>query len=1253
MLGKSQKVGALRQTKIGMAVAAMVAATAFPTVAVAEVETADVIVQQSKAHIVNVLESQIDEITKVNAEKNDAFIRENTWLSNAEKIQEILKIEVLEKRNAELEGIASRADEMLKLAETGTDGKSLDHVDWMSVEDLKKIKEAANSVVAASEEARAGEIAKFSAFLSRESNIETIKADALALSAKLKNAKETLKTLNVADGQSLHELVNRFELNAEMENGKAKEVGSWAVDNLSGKFADIQKASGGDLVNEKTILEITQRSGAASNPVTGTADSGRRVGTLRLLDGADHRLDVSNGQLILGQGIDGTGKLRIDVGTEGVLVFEKAGQGIQVEANGVEINAGRNTNPSEAGALIAVDAGTSAGGVDVGVREGVSLRIDDEADDHELEEGGLVHFAAGTSAGSARIGIHDSGSLGFEGSDAGSSSISISHGGTASFRDAGAKQSSIANSGSLNFVSSSGADAKIINERGGELMFSASALEGLHLTNRGAADLQATSGGEATIVNEVDGELAFGGASLDKLKLDNEGTASISHAFGGDATLHNRAVGRMAIIDTALENVRLSNEGWVGLVGETTADNAVVKMSGGMLDVSLVEKVADESNAVEKGTEKAITIGSLSGTGDVITGATQVTLGSANQDDEFGGRFMKTVAITEPQVEGEATTETTESVALRTPAVAQTTQGVQLTKIGTGNLTLTGDQSDVDRLSIQGGKLTAAHANALGSGTVSVAGTGTIALAADVSGVTDLTNAGTLDLGTNKLVVRKYASSEGAKINSRVAKLGDDLAFGAIQVSESSDFRTTKIKVAVDDGIEVTDLLKQKVTVVDAQGDAEVQIGEVEFGSISTDVDTGTDTDTDTGVDTGVDIDTGTGGQVTITETSAVNFLGADGGYSANEQAMLASVDGVALGDLASGKIGGKVLSAMALQTAGSEEQRRSARLLSGESLVNNATAAQGAATSFQRGMQTRMIAGGSMFDDQTTNGAMASDNGIAGWASFKGGNASQRGDGMSFDVKGLDGAIGIDKRVNQNTLVGASVGLGNQDSKAKGMPGESKVNSVSVGLYGSHLAATNWFVNGGVSYTNHSVKTDRTVAARNASARLSGKTSGQTFGMFGEVGKRFGVSGVNIDPSVGVRVASTRLNAFDETNRDGQGTDGLKVGSQSQTSTRGVVGVRLWSEVASIAGGKVAPSLRLSYEHEFGNTQSSLTNAIYGAPSGFTVKGPKLGRDIFTADLGVDMQIKKQLEVRVGGNVSVRKGESALGGGISAKYRF
>ena len=244
-------------------------------------------------------------------------------------------------------------------------------------------------------------------------------------------------------------------------------------------------------------------------------------------------------------------------------------------------------------------------------------------------------------------------------------------------------------------------------------------------------------------------------------------------------------------------------------------------------------------------------------------------------------------------------------------------------------------------------------------------------------------------------------------------------------------------------------------------------------------------------------------------------------------------------------------------------------------------------------------------------------------------------------------------KRIAHRTIVGASIGMGNRSSQPSRMPGESKANSMSAGLYASHLHDSNWFVNGGVSYTRHNVKTDRRVSARGVSARLSGKTNGRSFGAFGEIGKRFAVAGMSVDPSAGVRVASTRLDAFDETHRTGRGTDGLTVGAQSQTSVRSVLGVRLWREVAEIGGTKLAPSLRLAYEHEFGNVQSRLTNRIHGAPHAFKVRGPTLGREILTADLGLEMQFRKPLNVRVGGNVSARKGESAYGGGVAAKYRF
>ncbi|WP_449412496.1 autotransporter domain-containing protein [Pandoraea soli] len=1085
--------------------------------------------------------------------------------------------------------------------------------------DLANVKTEIQKVLTAAPGDFADARAQLSDFLNDDAALLQRRNVALNLYAEMTALDSRIKALGKADEATFIGMANTKELVAPVQNGAAAAL-TWRDDNLFNVHFDEGYAEGNVQIGKDTVLDITERSGALSDAVNGAEDGVRDVGTIRVAKDVSHLVGVIDGDLNIHQGLEGAGELAVAVGNGGVLNFVEGGKGIDPAARGVVLIAGSGASATD------VVEGTFGAGGGTG------------------KDPGQIWFHAGTSAQNAAIALSARGQLRFEeGSSAGASSIMV-NGGTVHFDEAHAGSASIQNAGKLVVDSSAMGTSTVINHAKGAFSVTDSPLEHMHLTNLGNVDMFASVGGNAQISNEGDGRIKIVDSKLENLKLVNASTVLIDESFGGNATILNGDSAVLALIDTAMESLQLENRGQVIAEGNTTADKARIRLDGGVFDVSGIEGPEGAEHL-----DGEILIGSLSGRGDLIAEDTRVALGALNQDDVFEGRIL---AKSERSTEADADLQV-KSMRLSEELISPDDhQDVRLTKIGSGNLTLAGDQSDVTSLSIQGGTLTAAHANALGSGSVNVAQAGTVALSTDVSGVQSLQNDGTLDLGMNKLAVETYASNAGATIKSRIEKVEGALAGGQIHVSKEGDFTHTKLDVAVASDIELSEIVG-KFDVVNAAEGAEVTGGELTVGSI-----TGgkqpepTITDPQDPQDP-QDPTTGTGIETTITEKNLVKFLAADGGYSANERAVLASVDGVTVGDLASGKIGGKVLSAMALQTAGSEEQRRSARLLSGESLVNNATAAQGAATSFQRGMQTRMIAGGSMFDDTTVNGAMASDNGIAGWASFKGGNASQRGDGMSFDVKGLDGAIGIDKRVGQNTLVGASVGLGNQDSKAKGMPGESKVNSVSVGLYGSHLAATNWFVNGGVSYTNHSVKTDRTVAARNASARLSGKTNGQTFGMFGEVGKRFGVSGVNIDPSVGVRVASTRLNAFDETNRDGQGTDGLKVGSQSQTSTRGVVGVRLWSEVASISGGKVAPSLRLSYEHEFGNTQSSLTNAIYGAPSGFTVKGPKLGRDIFTADLGVDMQIKKQLEVRLGGNVSVRKGESALGGGISAKYRF
>ncbi|WP_185735693.1 autotransporter outer membrane beta-barrel domain-containing protein [Pandoraea apista] len=1110
MQQQNSKVGVLRQTKIYMAVATMAAAASFPIMAEADERRKGRIAEKQKSsEIAGDLKSQLNALEIIRNEKNEEFLNVTSWIYDAAHLEEILNIEDDKKRNATLNNVVEVISNVLETAKDGGEEGKPTHILRANVTDLKSVKTQLDRVLGAEASEKAQRIQEFRDFLTDSDRSERVKQEAfnalLGHNEILRQMTGIRQSLKEA-GEPLDKPVNRFELRSVGDD-----VAKWDGSALNGLPYD--EDGSGSFVDETAVLEISHRSGGASNPIAGANGAKRDVGTLNVMKTADHMMEIRNGELNIHKAIEGDGSLGFIIREEGKLIFEGNGEGIKAENVRITTNNGANT----------------------------------------LADGGSIEFKNNASAGSATLDINHRGKLKFnENSNAGNSKIIIRNGGDVAFIDANAKSSDIVNAATLEF----------------------------------------------------------------------------SGSRGGKATVSNDASGMVKFSDTALESMTLNNLGAAYLEGKTTAHEAVISMLGGTLDVANMgkPKSTNTDSATDTVTEKAITIGSLSGAGDVIAGTTALTLGSLNRDDIFNGRIMKT-APAGPQ-------ENALEKALREAMESQSKgQTMSVTKVGTGNLTFTGDQSHVNAINVQSGKLTAVHENALGSGSVSIAKAGAVVIhAPHVSGVKAVENAGEIDLGTHKLSVESYTSSAGARIKSRVVKADGGFAGGTIHVEKDSDFSNTALSVAVGDGIKLSDVENTFEVVTAAKG-AKVTPGTTTFGSVSV---------------------PGLKDESTkITSRNAVNFLAANGRYTATERAVLASVDGVSVGDLTSGKIGGKVLSQMALQTAGSAEQRRSARLLSGESLVNNAVAAQAATTAFQRGMQTRMIAGGTMFDDKTSNGARAADNGIAGWASFNGGKTSQRGDGMSFDVQGLDGAIGVDKRVNRNTLVGASVGFGNQESKAKGLAGESKVNSVSVGLYGSHLTDTNWFVNGGASYTNHSVKTDRTVSARFAATRLAGKTSGRTFGMFGEVGKRFEVSGMNIDPSVGVRVASTRLNAFNETNSFSQGNDGLKVDSQSQTSTRGVLGVRLWREVASVAGGKVAPSLRLSYEREFSNTQSSLTSAIYGASNKFTLKGPKLGKDIFTADLGLDMQLKKQLDVRVGGNVSARKGESALGGGVSAKYRF
>ncbi|WP_174994873.1 autotransporter family protein [Pandoraea anhela] len=1098
----------------------------------------------------------------------------------------------------------------------------------ITLADLRHMKSTMDAVLDASEDGREQAFEAMQATFSATAIPRAVKTEYWQAAEALRKAEKSAERwLALETVQAFNELSHTYELVAPAD-GARDGASTWNNTHLVSAKTGGAPDVGHALLGRKTTLEIGGEAGYTSKVPAGDGNGALDVGTIRAGQHADHDIALADGALTVHRGIEGTGKLTIHVGTAGVLHFNAGGVGVADEFKTLRLRAGVSETDNEP----------------PGEDDGLHL----PGPDNPLV-GGRIVFDEGTSAARANLSAAHDGQLRFHaGANAGDSLIDVHSRGEAHF---------------------SGADlarAKIDVFENGAVQASAGARMGQsRLVNRGQVVIRDSFADGADIENLTQGALMISKTRLDNMDLTNVGAASISASRGGNARVDNVRDARLVIGDSELERLRLRNAGTASMTGTTTAHDASIELAGGSLDISGIAPATQAGGH----TGAALGIGTLTGEGDIVTGETVLMLGALGRDDAFGGRIMA-------RQDGPAGDETARlsmpggiAPETGTHTLPITPPGAHVVKVGAGNLTLSGDQRGIANLRVDDGRVTAAHAQALGTGNVSVGPHATLALAQDVAGVRHIDNAGKIDLSAHRLSVERYASrGDKAQITAKAVRDGEHIARGTIHVEKDGDFRNTTISLIPDAGVALKDLVDQKLQVVTHDDGATVEMGEVVYGSIRTDVDEETPADPEMDDDNPGEPNPGDnrlgndkpygpaegGGTVTITQDSKVGFLARDAAYGSNERAVLTSIDGISVGDIASRRIGGAVLDNVATLIAGSAEQRQAARMLSGESLVNNAYAAQGAATRFQRNLQARTLAGGTMLDDKATGGAASGDHGIAGWASFDGGKSTQRDEAVSFDVQGVNGAIGVDKRLGDDTRLGAAFGLGNQTSSAGRTSGESKIDSVSVGLYGSHLNDANLFVNGGVSYTHHSVATDRTVAAGEASARLSGKTRGNTFGAFGEVGQRFDVAGFHVDPSVGVRIASSRLAAFDETNRDGgAGHDGLKVGAQSQTSARGVLGVRFSRDVFHFDGGKATPSLRLAYEHEFGNTQSQLANTIYGAPRAFNVMGPKLGRDVFTADLGVDLRIRTRLDVHVGANVGVRKGENALAGSIAAKYRF
>jgi outer membrane autotransporter protein len=255
------------------------------------------------------------------------------------------------------------------------------------------------------------------------------------------------------------------------------------------------------------------------------------------------------------------------------------------------------------------------------------------------------------------------------------------------------------------------------------------------------------------------------------------------------------------------------------------------------------------------------------------------------------------------------------------------------------------------------------------------------------------------------------------------------------------------------------------------------------------------------------------------------------------------------------------------------------------------------------------------------------------GFESHVGGDAN----GPAYATKGIGAALGAEKLVLPNFLIGAAFGYTAADTGSAIQ--DVRASTLSGSLYGSYALGALEF-DGAAGINGNRYEASRRIAVGGTPLRFDGTTHGLGWSLYGDAGYRFqlptALGSGYVKPLVAVSYSSLARDASTET-----ATGGLALDYRAQTFDRltSLLGVDFGATHA-LAGGFVRPEFRVGWIHEYTDPSPAVFASLGGLPGSpvpIVTRDPNPGRDGLALGAQATMWSRASTQFFVGYNGEFR----------------